>query len=234
MHSLHFLKLDHTDVYDQLALEEALLRTDHRSFCLVNFGSTKSIVMGLSQDPNHLLEVSKVKQDGVTVIRRFSGGGTVIVDQNTFFVTFIIARDAGVCDLYPESIMRWTADVFQKAWNIPGFTLKENDFVIHDRKCGGNAQYIQKERFLHHTSFLWDYDEKNMEYLSLPSKRPKYRQDRSHTDFLCRVKSHVSSQPEDLVELLKKELVKQFYIQKFDEIVNFDQSYRKTLSKIVL
>jgi len=47
--------------------------------------------------------------------------------------------------------------------------------VFGDRKFGGNAQSITKNRWVHHTSFLWDYDVKNMSYLKLPAKVPQYR-----------------------------------------------------------
>lgn len=43
-------------------------------------------------------------------------------------------------------------------------------------KFGGNAQTISKNRFLHHTSFLWDFDSRNMELLAHPPKAPKYRE----------------------------------------------------------
>jgi lipoate-protein ligase A len=49
------------------------------------------------------------------------------------------------------------------------------DYAFADRKFGGNAQSITKNRWIHHTSFLWDYEVKNMSYLKLPAKAPKYR-----------------------------------------------------------
>jgi lipoate-protein ligase A len=49
------------------------------------------------------------------------------------------------------------------------------DYVFGDRKFGGNAQSIIKNRWIHHTSFLWDYDVRNMAYLKLPSRVPQYR-----------------------------------------------------------
>jgi lipoate-protein ligase A len=55
---------------------------------------------------------------------------------------------------------------------------------------GGNAQSIVSTGFLHHTSFLWDYDQSNMDYLTLPEKRPEYRGDRSHDDFLVKLKEY--------------------------------------------
>ena len=49
------------------------------------------------------------------------------------------------------------------------------DYVFGDRKIGGNAQSITKSRWLHHTSFLWDYDPEDMKYLKHPPRTPKYR-----------------------------------------------------------
>ena len=46
--------------------------------------------MGISGKPETLLDISKVQKDQIPVIKRFSGGGTVIVDENTLFITFII------------------------------------------------------------------------------------------------------------------------------------------------
>jgi hypothetical protein len=71
---------------------------------------------------------------------------------------------------------------------MPNIRLVENDYVLDDRKIGGNAQCISSGGFLHHTSFLWDWNDDNMNYLSLPHKRPTYRGDRSHDEFLVRLK----------------------------------------------
>lgn len=68
---------------------------------------------------------------------------------------------------------------------LPLLKLQENDYVMGDNKIAGNAQCITKEGWLHHTSFLWNYDPNNMErYLTLPNKRPTYRKDRAHSQFL--------------------------------------------------
>lgn len=49
------------------------------------------------------------------------------------------------------------------------------DYVFGDRKFGGNAQSITRGRFLHHTSFLWDYQDARMAYLRHPDRAPAYR-----------------------------------------------------------
>lgn len=213
---VHFIHLKNVPIFEQLQLEEALLRSDDRNFCIVNHGSNRAIVMGISGQPNELIDLAKAKKDNIPVIKRFSGGGTVIVDDQTLFVTLIMSKNSVEVPAFPEPILRWTAELYEKAWKIPGFQLKENDYCLEEKKCGGNAQYIKKDRWLHHTSFLWDYSDANMEYLLLPKKRPAYRQDRSHSDFLCRLKNH-SKDPGFLIEALKKELnVKRLYIQDFD------------------
>ena len=76
---------------------------------------------------------------------------------------------------------------------LPSFQLKENDYVLGEKKIGGNAQSIVSSGFLHHTSFLWDYDDDNMNYLTLPNKQPEYRGNRSHDEFLVRLKDHYGS-----------------------------------------
>ena len=214
MIKLHLVELAETDIFPQLQLEEALLRADTRNFCLINRGSKRAIVMGSSGIKEELLNIPLIQKDSIPVIKRYSGGGTVIVDENTLFVTFLFSKK----DLplsFPEPILRWSADLYTEAWQLPNFKLQENDYALGHLKCGGNAQYIQKDRWMHHTSFLYDYSPKNMEYLLLPKRRPAYRQDRSHTDFLCCLKDYLSK--EELIKRLKTQLVKQFDIESLSQ-----------------
>lgn len=79
--------------------------------------------------------------------------------------------------------------------------------MFGDRKFGGNAQSIIKGRWVHHTSFLWDFQPANMELLRHPPRMPAYRQararcaglrlrladaarpqERDHAEFVCRLR----------------------------------------------
>lgn len=201
--SLNVLQLAEYPIFKQLQLEEALLRADTQNWCLINIGTPTSIVMGISGDPNHLINPIRYKKDPIPLIRRFSGGGTVITDKNTIFVTFIFNKHDIALPSYPEHILKWSEQIYQKV--IPNSRLIENDYVIGDKKFGGNAQYFRKDRWLHHSSLLWDYTPQNMEYLLLPPKRPKYRSDRSHTDFLHCLR-HVSESKNFLINQLLEQL----------------------------
>lgn len=144
----------------------------------------------LSGKPHALVDISAAHRDGVTVIKRFSGGGTVVVDADTQFVSFILNAEATPdLQLFPVPLMQWTGELYGGVEggvfaDVPGFRLRENDYVVGDKKVGGNAQSISKGRWLHHTSFLWDFREEMMQYLKHPAKTPAYREGRTHLDFL--------------------------------------------------
>lgn len=87
--------------------------------------------------------------------------------------------------------------------------------MFADRKFGGNAQSISKDRWLHHTSFLWDFDPHNMEYLTNPARQPKYRDQRSHTEFLCTLKEVLNEKEPTSQEQFVKELHEEL-ADKFD------------------
>lgn len=141
--------------------------------------------------------------DGVQVIRRFSGGGTVYVDRGTVFASLICSAAAlpPEVPLFPRPLMQWTERVYTPLFRhvSPPFALREHDYALGDKKFGGNAQSITKDRFLHHTSFLWDFDPANMAYLKLPPKAPAYREGREHGSFICRLKDHFPSSRDHFV-----------------------------------
>ena len=183
----------------QLRLEEKLLRSPGAgNWCLLNDGTPdRSVVLGISGKPHQLVDVRRALDDGVRVIKRFSGGGTVIVDRDTQFVTLVM-NAAAVPDLalFPRQIMEWTGTLYGGRphgvfADMPGWQLRENDYVIGERKVGGNAQSISKDRWLHHTSFLWDFREETMKFLTNPAKQPRYRANRSHSDFLAPLKTYL-------------------------------------------
>lgn len=187
-----------TSIDKQLRLEEQLLREDSRNFCLINTGSPPAIVMGISGKAEALVHLDQLP-NSIPLLRRFSGGGTVVVDENTVFVTFICNKGDHDFPAYPEPILRWAESVLAPA--TKGLQLRENDFVIGERKCGGNALYIKKDRWLIHTSFLWDYDPNRMALLKHPAKTPKYRQGRSHEEFICRLADHLEDRNAWIAEL---------------------------------
>ena len=257
-------------VLERLLLEECLLKSDpsNRHWMLVGHHETgphkylttapsasddskPCIVMGIGGKPELLLDLEKVRRDQVMTIKRFTGGGTVVVDPNCLWTTIIGRRvkltddesmqDRVPCcniaqiEPFPRPIMEWTADAIfgplfrqlnqRQQQDSPEFQLLENDYILLtddnlQKKMGGNAQAIVREGWLHHTSFLWTY--KSMQYLTLPSKRPKYRADRNHSDFLVQLQSEYPSlDKHDFYEALRNVCEDQFDVHEsaFDEVL---------------
>ncbi|KAM0870993.1 hypothetical protein ACQ4PT_039678 [Festuca glaucescens] len=150
-------------IMQQLHLEERLLRRTSDNWCILNEGTAPP-----------------------TIVMGVSGKVSELVEIQP------VLRD-GV-QPFPRDIMTWTGQLYGKVFRGFGeFQLRENDYAFGHRKFGGNAQSITKDRWVHHTSFLWDYDAKSMNYLKNPQRAPEYRQARNHTDFLCRMNEYMPS-----------------------------------------
>ncbi len=195
---MKLLHLKNFPILEQLQIEESLLRCNEDEWCIINEGSPPAIVMGISGKPEALVHTDI---NTLPIIKRYSGGGTVVVDENTLFVSFI-CKAVLHC---PKKIMEWSANLYKSVFNHPEFSLKAHDYAIGQKKCGGNAQYLRKNRFVHHTTFLWDYNPTYMNYLKMPDKIPDYRQNRSHSDFVCKLTDLIDSKPV-FIDRLKAEL----------------------------
>ncbi|MCB1067748.1 MAG: lipoate--protein ligase family protein [Simkania sp.] len=234
--TLHLLRLQNHDIYEQLLLEEALLRATDKNWCILNHGSPPRIVMGISGKVEKLIDYDKMTSAPIPLIKRYSGGGTVIVDSDTLFVSFIFQKEIHSFPCYPEPILRWSEEFYQEALNIPNFHLRENDYVIGEKKCGGNAQYIKKNRFVHHTTFLWDFKQSHMDYLLHPEKTPKYRDGRSHESFLCRMNDFLPSE-QSFFEAIQKTLGIRYNVQEAsinDVSLYLEGNHRTTTCQIII
>ena len=98
----------------------------------------KSCIVGLSRrlfvsrKVNELVHEEAAKRKGVQLIRRFSGGGTVIVDHDTIFSGIIMnATDLPGVDCYPRPIMNWTSDFYAGVFNAYGeFNLRDQGDLL--------------------------------------------------------------------------------------------------------
>jgi len=200
---VHLLRLN-VPILEQLRIEEALLRADlTRNWCIINRAPvlkssttglpSGAIILGISGKVQRLCHVRNVIEDGVQLIRRFSGGGTVFVDHDTSFVTFICNASArpNVAS-FPKPIMDWSGQFYSGVFPVATqFQLLQNDYCFGTRKFGGNAQAITRQRWAHHTSFLWQYSPANLlRYLQMPDRVPEYRQGRDHDSFVTNMADH--------------------------------------------
>jgi lipoate-protein ligase A len=110
---LKVLRTSGLSILQQLKLEEALLRNTKSNWLLINNGTCKpAIVLGISGKPSKLVHVENAEGAGVPLIKRFTGGGTVIVDSNTIFITMIMNQQSlDHVEPFPRQIMHFTGEV---------------------------------------------------------------------------------------------------------------------------
>lgn len=229
---MKILYLKNTPIFQQLQIEEALLRLSNQNICIINEGSPPAIVMGISGKAEELIYLD---QNSLPIIKRFSGGGTVVVDESTLFISFLCQKDLHDFPLYPEPIMRWSEEIYRDVFKGLPFSLQENDYVIDQKKCGGNAQYIRKQRFVHHTTFLWDYKQPHMQLLKHPQKTPKYREGRPHAEFLTKLCEHFPSK-QTLLTHFKNVLKKRYQIEEIilrDLLPLLEKPHRKSTEQLL-
>ncbi len=230
----HFLWTQNYPIYDQLCLEEAFLRTSSEYLVWINCGSIEAIILGISSKIDELVERSIASEKNLQLIRRYSGGGTVVVDHNTIFVTLISNTDLWSIEPFPAKIMEWSSRYYAPFLSHLGFKLQENDYVLNNRKFGGNAQYLSKKRFVHHTTLLWDFNPDFMQALKNPAKAPKYRDHRHHLDFLTTLNLHFHSQ-DQFVGIFVENLKKDFNLLSTTPeklLSNLKQPFRQSTHKI--
>lgn len=221
----------------QLTLEEGLLRSSQDNYLLLSRGTQPAIVMGRSCDEALLIDKEPYLKAPLPIIRRFSGGGTVVVDENTLFFTLILNKEHLGTSAFPQNIMQWVAKLWQEAHPQLGIDLQAQDYTIGKHKFAGNAQSILKDRILHHSSLLWDFQEKYLKLLTLPSRAPAYRQGRSHLDFLCTLKQFLKEKRDWEAPLLKK-MAELFTLEEQEPKTLLqslmDKDYKKAIKRVDL
>jgi lipoate-protein ligase A len=186
--------LRHTDGRPEhdLALEEALYRALDEAggppVLRLWLPVASYVVLGLGRAAGSDLDLDACKRDGVPVLRRFSGGGTVLHSPGQVCFSFYAPYD-----LFPEARdLRGSYAFFASLiagslrGAVPGLALEEpSDIAIGGRKVSGNAQRRGRRVVLHHGTLLVDCDTGLFaRYLNEPGDRPAYRGARTHGEFV--------------------------------------------------
>ncbi len=114
------------------------------------------IVVGKNQNTVEEINQKYCDENGIKIVRRISGGGAVYHDYNNLNYT-IIANEESEADFDFKSLSQPVLETLAQMGVKAEFTGR-NDLVIGDQKFCGNAQYIKKNRVMHHGCILFDTD----------------------------------------------------------------------------
>ena len=136
-----------------LATEEFLMnhKQDNWFYLYIN---APSIIVGKHQNSLAEINVDYVKENGVIVIRRTTGGGAVFHDPGNLNFTFIMKEHSGeTADFrkYTQPII----DVLQ-AMDVDAKFEGRNDMTIEGKKFSGNAKAFYNGKILQHGTLLFN------------------------------------------------------------------------------
>jgi len=133
----------------------------------------------------HVIE-DACRADNVPVLRRCSGGGTVVLGPGSvnYAVAVPLVSRPELQDV--AASFRIILGRIAAALDVPGLSMAgDTDLVLNGRKVSGNAQRRGRRALLHHGTLLHDFDPGlAVRYLREPSRQPAYRARRSHEAFL--------------------------------------------------
>lgn len=126
--------------------------------------------------------------DGVPILRRSSGGGTVLLGRGCLLYTLILnyERDPALQEIRPS--YRFILDRIREALAEGVGRIEQagiSDLALAGRKFSGTAQQRKRSFLLHHGTLLFDMDLSLIaRYLREPPRQPDYRAGRPHLAFV--------------------------------------------------
>ena len=144
------------------------------------------IVLGASNRADEALHVENVKQDNIAVLKRPSGGQTVMLTPNILLIAAVYfnhnsARPKEVFTNINSRIVEVLQDLGIRNLSLMGIS----DIAISGRKILGSAIYRNNNALLYHAVLNIGEPASTFErYLKHPVKEPDYRRGRSHSEFV--------------------------------------------------
>ncbi len=204
---MKYLDLTLPSAAENLALDEALLLEAEAG----KRGETlrlwewplPAVILGAGCKLAEDVDEKACQADHVTILRRPSGGGTVLLSAGCLCFTLVLNYDRDPASQEIRSSIRYILGRIRgqllgidSAIELAGIS----DLASGGRKFSGNSQQRKRYYFLHHGTILYAMDLDLIgRYLRMPARQPDYRQQREHERFLMNL-------PVD-VETLKRRIV---------------------------
>lgn len=150
-----YLENNNLNPYYNLALEEYMLK-ELKLECFILWRNAPAIIIGKNQNTLAEINFDFVKEKEITVVRRMSGGGAVYHDLGNLNFSFVRNSREGQFHNFSE-FTQPIINILQEL-GVNAELSGRNDLLVDGRKFSGNAQYVSKNRILHHGTLLFDTD----------------------------------------------------------------------------
>jgi lipoate-protein ligase A len=189
---MRLLDLTFPSLAENLALDEALLLGMEANpvgeILRLWQCPAPAVVLGagcrLAEDVNELA----CQSDSVPILRRSSGGGTVLLGSGCLLFSLVLSYDRSPLLREIRSSYCYILGRLHDALAdlLPEITCAgTSDLAADGFKFSGNAQQRKRNHLLHHGTLLYAFDIEAMSrYLRLPARQPDYRSGRTHEAFV--------------------------------------------------
>ncbi|MBI3322235.1 MAG: lipoate--protein ligase family protein [Candidatus Omnitrophica bacterium] len=176
---------------ENLACDEALLdacEEEGREVLRFWEPAAHFVVLGYANALRSEVRSGACRAAGVPVLRRMSGGGTVLQGPGVLNYSLVLRAEEPAMRTIPatnRAVMGRNRACLERLLPGPVTAEGDTDLALSGRKFSGNAQRRRRKALLFHGTFLLGLDFALLDrVLPLPAKQPAYRRSRAHGDFL--------------------------------------------------
>ncbi len=168
--------------------DDILQRCEERLALQCFLPESPMVVLGASNVAADEVNEDHCREDDVPVLRRYGGGGTVLLYSGSLVVSVgTWVRQHYQNKLYFQALNKAVIDALAERW--PALSrLGQNglsDITHGDRKVAGTSLFRSRNYLLYQASLLAELDVTAIQrYLKHPTKEPDYRARRDHRSFL--------------------------------------------------
>ena len=137
--------------FDEFCLEQ--LKADEPVFYL--WQNRPSVIIGLNQSAYAEVNLPCLREKGIVLARRVTGGGAVYHDLQNLNYT-ITGRIRDLETDYPAYVETMARAL--RALGVPAELSGRNDILVEGRKCSGYAKRVSKDRLMIHGTLMYDVD----------------------------------------------------------------------------
>ncbi|CAH0224195.1 Lipoate-protein ligase LplJ [Peribacillus sp. Bi96] len=195
-----------TDPRINLAIEEyALKHLNIDETYLLFYINRPSIIIGRNQNTIEEINADYVEGNGITVVRRLSGGGAVYHDLGNLNFSFITKDDG---DSF-HNFKKFTQPVVEtlEKLGIQAELSGRNDILAEGKKISGNAMFSTKGRMFSHGTLLFQSE---MDHIV---SALKVKKDKIESKGIKSIRSRVGNIADFLKEPMSVEEFRSFLLQ---------------------